>query len=101
MAVPPRRVVIHALFRTPTRGHAVPYITNIEKRGEHDRCIAGAGRRRRHKGKAIESEEGDATLDLLLKHPDATLATYVCRQMKHLKHVSETLEKSFESICNS
>jgi hypothetical protein len=37
-----------------------------------------------------------------LKHPDATLATYVCRQMKHLKHVSETLaktlEKPFESI---
>jgi hypothetical protein len=37
-----------------------------------------------------------------LKHPDATLATYVCRQMKRLKHVSETLaktlEKPFESI---
>jgi hypothetical protein len=29
--------------------------------------------------------------DLLLKHPDATLATYKRRQMKHLRYVSETL----------
>jgi hypothetical protein len=34
----------------------------------------GAGRRR-HRDKATKSE-GDATLDLLLKHPDATLVTY-------------------------
>jgi hypothetical protein len=36
-------------------------------------------------------EDKDATPDLLLKHPDATLATYVLRQMKHMKHASETL----------
>jgi hypothetical protein len=30
-------------------------------------------------------------LDLLLKHPDATLATYKRRQMKHLRYVFETL----------
>jgi hypothetical protein len=32
---------------------------------------------RRHQGEAIEGEEGDATPDLLLKHPNTTLATYV------------------------
>jgi len=36
----------------------------------------------------------DATPDLLLKHPNATLATYVLRQMKHLKHASEALAKT-------
>jgi hypothetical protein len=30
---------------------------------------------------------------LLLKHPDVILATYKRRQMKHLKHASETLAK--------
>jgi hypothetical protein len=30
---------------------------------------------------------------LLLKHPDAILATYKRRQMKHLKHASEILAK--------
>jgi hypothetical protein len=29
--------------------------------------------------------------DLLLKHPDATLAIYKIRQMKHLRHASEIL----------
>jgi hypothetical protein len=29
--------------------------------------------------------------DLLLKYPDATLATYKRRQIKHLRHASETL----------
>jgi hypothetical protein len=28
--------------------------------------------------------------DLLLKHPDATFATYERRQIKHLRHASET-----------
>ena len=32
--------------------------------------------------------------DLLLKHTDATLATYKRRQMKHLKHVSEIFAKN-------
>jgi hypothetical protein len=38
--------------------------------------------------------ERDATPDLLLKHLDTTLATYVSSQMKHLKHASETLAKT-------
>jgi hypothetical protein len=33
--------------------------------------------RRRHQAEAVESEEGNATPDLLLKHPDTTLATCV------------------------
>jgi hypothetical protein len=32
---------------------------------------------RRHQSEAAESEEGDATPDILLKHTDTTLATYV------------------------
>jgi hypothetical protein len=48
-----------------------------------------------------------ATSDLLLKHLDITVVTYKRRQMKHLKHVSETLAKTLEkdlktivNICN-
>jgi len=37
----------------------------------------GAERRRRHQGETVESEEKDTTPNLLLKSPDATLATYV------------------------
>jgi hypothetical protein len=33
--------------------------------------------RRRHRSEATKSEDRDATPDLLLKHPDATFATYV------------------------
>ena len=40
-----------------------PNITSIEKR--------------RYRGKAAEGEKRDAIPDLLLKHPDTTLATYV------------------------
>jgi hypothetical protein len=43
-----------------------------------------------------KDEEGDAILDLVLKHPDAINATYVRKQIKHLKHVSETLAKTTE-----
>jgi hypothetical protein len=32
---------------------------------------------RRHQGEAAESEDGDATPNLLLKHPDTTLAIYI------------------------
>jgi hypothetical protein len=32
---------------------------------------------RRHRGEAAKGEERDTTPDLLLKYPDATLATYV------------------------
>jgi len=35
----------------------------------------------------------DATPDLLSKHPNVTVAIYVRRQMKHLKHASEILKK--------
>jgi len=37
-----------------------------------------------------------ATPDILLKYPDAIFATYNRRQMRHLKHVSETLAKTRE-----
>jgi hypothetical protein len=33
--------------------------------------------RRRYRGETAEGEERDATPDLLLKHSDATLVTYV------------------------
>jgi hypothetical protein len=32
---------------------------------------------RRHQGETAENEEGDAAPDLLLKHSDTTLATYI------------------------
>jgi hypothetical protein len=41
-----------------------------------------------------------AISDLLLKHQDATLATYKRRQMKHLRYASETLEKHLKTIAN-
>jgi len=46
-------------------------------------------------GETMQQKVGmrDATPDLLLKHPNTTVATYVRRQLKHLKHTSETLEK--------
>jgi hypothetical protein len=37
-----------------------------------------------------------AISDLFLKHPDATLATYVRRQMKQLEHASKILAKTHE-----
>jgi hypothetical protein len=41
-----------------------------------------------------------ATADLLLKHLDVTLATYVSKQIKHLKHASEIHEKDLKTIAN-
>jgi hypothetical protein len=38
-----------------------------------------------------------ATPDLLLKHLDAAFETYVWKQMKYMKHVSETLIKTPEN----
>jgi hypothetical protein len=61
----------------PARAHVTSNVTSIEKRGRGSECPAGVGRRRRHRGEAVESKERDATLDVLLKHPDAILATYV------------------------
>jgi hypothetical protein len=40
-------------------------------------CLGHGVGRRRHRGDVAEGEEEDATSDLLLKYPDATLATYV------------------------
>jgi hypothetical protein len=57
-------------------------------------CPAGAGGRRRQRGEATKDEEGDATPDLLLKHPDATLVTFVERQNKPFKHAPKTLAKT-------
>jgi hypothetical protein len=59
-------------FRAPTRGPRHP---KRHEGGVVGGCLAGA--RRRHRGEAAENEKGDATPDLLLKHPDATHATYV------------------------
>jgi hypothetical protein len=63
------------------RRFARPRGTHVAANRERGRggggCPAGARRRRKHQGEAAESEEGDATSDLLLKHPDATLATYI------------------------
>jgi hypothetical protein len=60
--------------------------------------VPGDKRRRRHRGEgeATESKDKDATLDLLFKHPNAILAAYILRQMKYMKHVSETLAKTSE-----
>jgi hypothetical protein len=44
--------------------------------GEEVAGLAGVWRRK-SRGEAAESEEGNATLDLLSKHLDVTLATYV------------------------
>jgi hypothetical protein len=66
------------------------------RRGGGGRCLAGA-ERRRHRNETAESEKRDATFDILLKHPDATLTTYVKRQMKNLKHAFDTLAKTHEN----
>jgi hypothetical protein len=66
------------------------------------------GRRARHPGRRPRCRPFPtrilfATLNLLLKHLDTTVATYKRRQMKHLKQVSETLaktsKKTFENHC--
>jgi hypothetical protein len=61
----------------PRETHAALNVTSIEKRRRGRRMPAAAGRRRRHGGEAAGSKEGDATPDLLLKHLNATVATYV------------------------
>jgi hypothetical protein len=55
-----------------------PNVASFEKRGRGRWMPAdGDGRRRRHRGEASKSKDRDATPDLLLKHPNATFATYV------------------------
>jgi hypothetical protein len=45
--------------------------------GGGDVCPASAERRRRHRGETTKGDEGDVTPNLLLKHPDTILATYI------------------------
>jgi hypothetical protein len=71
-----------------------PNVTCIEKRERGQQMSAGAGRRRRQRGMATESEDGNAIPNLLLKYSDATFTTYVLMHMKHLKYASETLAKT-------
>jgi hypothetical protein len=68
----------------PHVGLCRPNITSIEKW-------------RRHRGEIIEAEERDATLNLFLKHPNETFATYIQKQLKHLQHTSKTLIKTPEN----
>ena len=62
-------------FTRPCGVRVARNVTSIEKRGRGDGCSASA--RRTHRGEVAQDEERDATSDLLLKHPDPTLATYV------------------------
>jgi hypothetical protein len=47
-----------------------------------------------HRKRRCSWEVGRRDAALLLKHPNTTVATYVCRQSKHSKHASEILEKN-------
>jgi hypothetical protein len=38
------------------------------------------------------------TPDLLLQHPDETLATYIRKQLKHLQHTCETVAKHLKTL---
>jgi hypothetical protein len=77
----------------------VPNATSIEKREKA--VIAQSTSRGDPETKPVESEEGDVAPDLFLKHSDATLVTNVRRQMKHLKHASETFAKTPEKHLKS
>jgi hypothetical protein len=52
-------------------------------------CSVGSGRDDATKG----GRRRDATSDLILKHPNIMVATYIRRQLKHFEHAYETLEK--------
>jgi hypothetical protein len=62
----------------PHRAYVGPNVTNIEKEGEGaiDAQPAPEEEETLMRG-SRKSEEGDAISNLLLKHPDATLPTYV------------------------
>jgi hypothetical protein len=51
-------------LQKPLRAHAAPNVTSIKKKGRDNGCPTSAGRRK-HQDKATESEEEDATPDLL------------------------------------
>jgi hypothetical protein len=73
---------IHAV--RPHTGPRRPNITSIEKR--------------RHRGETAEDEEGDATSNLLFKHPNKAFSIYIRKQLKHLQHTSETLIKTPKTL---
>jgi hypothetical protein len=56
----------------PHGAHVVPNVTNIEKKKMGGGCPAGAERRRRHRAKATQNEEGTRSTfqisDSTLKH---------------------------------
>jgi hypothetical protein len=65
-------------FHAPTWAHVTSSVSSIEKReGGGGGCPAGTGGGRDIYARQQKSEEGDAIPDLLLKHQNATLATYV------------------------
>jgi hypothetical protein len=63
------------------RAHVGPrhleHLKHREKRGRGGGCPAGTGGGRDTYARQQKNEEGDAIPDLLLKHQNATLATYV------------------------
>jgi hypothetical protein len=61
-------------------------------------ALGGGGGDIEAKVRQQKSEDRDATPDLLLKHPDTTLATYVLRQMKHMKYAPETLAATIDLL---
>jgi hypothetical protein len=83
----------HAVSHTHTGPRASRTSPALRRWGGSNICPASA-EKRRYRGKAAEGEERDTTPDLLLKHSDATLAIYMSRQMKHLKHASENTYKN-------
>jgi hypothetical protein len=49
----------------------------LERLAPHHPNITSIKKRRRHRGEAAKGKEEDATPDLLLKHPNEMIATYV------------------------
>jgi hypothetical protein len=67
-------------FCAPHASPRRPNVTTIKKRGGTAPAYAS--------GSVAKGEEGDATPNLFLKHPNTTLATYV------MKHAFKTLAKT-------
>jgi hypothetical protein len=63
-------------FACPHGSCAALNVIGIEKMGRGWWMPAGI-ERRRHQGEVAESEDGDVTPNLLLKHLDATFVTYI------------------------
>jgi hypothetical protein len=80
---------VYKSFSRPCGAYVSLSITTIQRREGSDRCLVGAER-----GRDIDTRQKVRremqTSDLLLKHPDTTLLTYVRRYMKHLKYAYKT-----------